>query len=159
MKLMNEIDTLITQYRPLVESLARRYAGRGAEAEDLAQEGYVALLTLIPKCRRRDALPLFLKKSLPRAIRDAARRLRRGSHREVSIEADELEEAQALTYDDDAHLAALFLAESLVRDQKDRRLLALLTEGYSQKEAAAILGMSQQAVSARLRRMRRGAFA
>ncbi|HPP38131.1 MAG TPA: winged helix-turn-helix transcriptional regulator, partial [Thermosynergistes sp.] len=90
---------------------------------------------------------------------DAARRLRRGSHREVSIEADELEEAQALTYDDDAHLVALFLAESLLRDQKDRRLLALLTEGYSQKEAAAILGMSQQAVSARLRRMRRGAFA
>jgi len=156
---MDEIDTLITQYRPLVESLARRYAGRGAEAEDLAQEGYVALLTLIPKCRRRDALPLFLKKSLPRAIRDAARRLRRVSHSEVPIEANDLEDERALMHDGDAQLAVLLLAESLIRDQKDRHLISLLTEGYSQKEAAATLGMSQQAVSARLRRMRRGALA
>jgi len=119
----------------------------------------VALLTLIPKCRRRDALPLFLKKSLPRAIRDAARRLRRVSHSEVPIEANDLEDERALMHDGDAQLAVLLLAESLIRDQKDRHLISLLTEGYSQKEAAATLGMSQQAVSARLRRMRRGALA
>jgi len=37
---MDEIDTLITQYRPLVESLARRYAGRGPEGAPKPKTSY-----------------------------------------------------------------------------------------------------------------------
>ena len=44
-------DELIEKYAPMVMATARRYAGRGAEYEDLVQEGFLALLILIRKMR------------------------------------------------------------------------------------------------------------
>lgn len=38
-------DTVVMQYRQLVESIARRFAGSGEPIEDLTQEGYIGLLT------------------------------------------------------------------------------------------------------------------
>jgi len=59
----SENGALLLSYGPLVRSVARRYSGRGAEYEDLIQEGYLALMSLIPKCRDRSWLPLFFKES------------------------------------------------------------------------------------------------
>ena len=40
-------ERLVTQYANLVESIARRFAGASEPVEDLAQEGYIGLLTAI----------------------------------------------------------------------------------------------------------------
>ncbi|HOO88867.1 MAG TPA: sigma factor, partial [Synergistales bacterium] len=60
-----DIAAELLRFRPLVLATARRYSGRGAEFDDLVQEGYMALLELIPRCPRRDLLPLFLISRLP----------------------------------------------------------------------------------------------
>ena len=47
------VEAELEAYAPLVRSVAWRYAGRGAEFEDLVQEGCLALLVLIPRCPDR----------------------------------------------------------------------------------------------------------
>ena len=70
-------ENVVRRFEPLVRATARHYAGRGADFDDLVQEGFLALLLLLPRCRVPEALPLFLKQGVARAVRDAARRLRR----------------------------------------------------------------------------------
>ena len=41
------VEAELEAYAPLVRSVAWRYAGRGAEFEDLVQEGCLALIVLI----------------------------------------------------------------------------------------------------------------
>ncbi|HUV04562.1 MAG TPA: sigma-70 family RNA polymerase sigma factor [Armatimonadota bacterium] len=38
-------DKVVLQYKPLVESIARRFVGSGEPLEDLVQEGYIGLIT------------------------------------------------------------------------------------------------------------------
>jgi len=40
-------DKIVLQYTNLVESIARRFAGAGEQVEDLAQEGFIGLITAI----------------------------------------------------------------------------------------------------------------
>lgn len=67
---MNDIEEikkeeLIAKYEPLVKATARRYAVRGAEFEDLVQEGYLALLILNEKCTDKQWLTAFIASRLP----------------------------------------------------------------------------------------------
>lgn len=57
-----ELEEITAKYTPLVLSLARKYQGRGAEYDDLVQEGYIALIKLAPRCSNPDRMPLFLKR-------------------------------------------------------------------------------------------------
>ena len=41
-----QVREIVDSYTPLVRATARRYEGRGADYEDLVQEGYLALLIL-----------------------------------------------------------------------------------------------------------------
>ena len=71
------VEAELEAYAPLVRSVAWRYAGRGAEFEDLVQEGCLALLVLIPRCPDRRWLARYLKTNLPGYVRDAAARMRK----------------------------------------------------------------------------------
>ncbi len=64
-----DMESELRRFRPLVTATARRYAGRGAEFDDLVQEGYLALLELVPRCGDPERLPLFLKNRLPARVR------------------------------------------------------------------------------------------
>ena len=72
----SDIERIAREYTPLVKAAAAKYQGRGAEYEDLVQEGYMALVILVPQCRDRQWLPLFLRNRVPYHVRDAAARLR-----------------------------------------------------------------------------------
>ena len=140
----------VLRFRPLVMATARRYAGRGAEFDDLVQEGFIALLELIPRCRDRGRLPLFLKNRLPARVRTAARR-------EWRLDWTPIEDIEGTaaepSYFDEPDFAGEDLCARL--DNEDRELVILLAEGLSQKEAAGRFGITQQAVSARLRAVRK----
>jgi len=146
------LQKITEKYTPLVKSLARRYEGRGADFDDLMQEGYLAMLKLAPKCKKREYMALFLKRRLPAKVRNAARRLRR----KYSVESDMPEGAFA---PEDGHQrifsAADILFDSL--EEEDCQLLEMLAFGYLQREIAGRLGISQQAVSSRIKKMRRKA--
>ena len=75
-RLGGDLGGLLLSYTPLVRATAHRYMGRGAEFDDLVQEGYLALLLLIPRCGDREWLPLFLKSRLPGYVRAAAKKTR-----------------------------------------------------------------------------------
>ena len=141
----------LLRFRPLVLATAKRYAGRGAEFDDLVQEGYAALLELIPRCPRRDLLPLFLKSRLPGRVRAAARRFWRSAEHHGFEPLDELEgtpfEPSVPPVETDDGVSRLLSPEEL-------RMARMLAEGWSQKETAKCLGVTQQTISFRLRRLR-----
>ncbi len=130
------------------QATARRYEGRGAEFDDLVQEGYVALLELIPRCGEPGKLPLYLKERLPARVRAAARREWR--HNGLSLEDIEG------TGEEPADLEEPSFPDPLMETlgQKEKKIADLLTEGYTQKEISEQFGISQQAVSARVKKMR-----
>ena len=87
-----QVREIVDSYTPLVRATARRYEGRGADYEDLVQEGYLALLILIPKCPDMKWLAHFLKNNLPGLVRDAAARMRRGRAQGDEVLLEEIEE-------------------------------------------------------------------
>jgi RNA polymerase sigma factor (sigma-70 family) len=142
------MDQELERFQPLVKATARRYEGRGAEFDDLVQEGYVALLELIPRCGEPGKLPLYLKERLPARVRAAARREWR--HNGLSLEDIEG------TGEEPADLEEPSFPDPLMETlgQKEKKIADLLTEGYTQKEISEQFGISQQAVSARVKKMR-----
>ncbi|WP_455598863.1 sigma factor, partial [Cloacibacillus sp.] len=55
------LPEIIRAYRSLVIATAGRYQGRGADFYDLEQEGYLALLILVPQCPDMNWLAYFLR--------------------------------------------------------------------------------------------------
>ena len=145
-----DMESELRRFRPLVTATARRYAGRGAEFDDLVQEGYLALLELVPRCGDPERLPLFLKNRLPARVRAAARR-------EWRQQCVPLEDMEGTPEEPSVFVEPSFpdraLEECLCGE--DRELVILLAGGFSQKEAAERFGITQQAVSARLRMVRK----
>ena len=146
------IEDIAEKFTPLVLSVAKRYQGRGADFEDLVQEGYLALIILAGKCRDMKWLPLFLKKRLPAAVRDAASRMRRFRADGEELLLEEIEETQGA---EDEKYGEAELREMLFRalSQEELDMTQALMEGFTQKEIAETLGISQQAVAARLKKI------
>ena len=147
-------ELVMKAYRPLVKSIARQYRGNGAEFDDLCQEGCVAIMKLLDKCASEENLALFLHMAVKRAVRDAARRLR-WKERPADMEAyEELAAREDFPAVFDAPVEIHLLLKNL-SDMRDRTLVLRLIEGATQAEAARELGLTQQAVSARLGHIRR----
>ena len=145
----------LAQYMPLVKATARRYEGRGAEYEDLVQEGCVALLRLTPVCPDHRWLAAWLKNRLPGCVRAAAARLR-GQKPNGAAGLEELEEVVS-DGEADCEFAEREFAASLepLLEPQELALVRTLMDGGTQAEAARELGITQQAVAARLRKLRR----
>lgn len=148
-----QVREIVDSYTPLVKATARRYEGRGADYEDLVQEGYLALLILIPKCPDMKWLAHFLKNNLPGLVRDAAARMRRGRAQGDEVLLEEIEETAGAEEEGyrEAELRAI-LFRVLTPEELD--LTQALLEGFKQREIAENLGVSQQAVAARLRKIK-----
>ena len=148
-----QVREIVDSYTPLVRATARRYEGRGADYEDLVQEGYLALLILIPKCPDMKWLAPFLKNNLPGLVRDAAARMRRGRAQGDEVLLEEIEETAGAEEEGyrEAELRAI-LFRVLTPEELD--LTQALLEGFKQREIAENLGVSQQAVAARLRKIK-----
>ncbi len=148
-------EQLVSEYTPLVRSLARRYYGRGAEFDDLVQEGYIALLVLIPKCPDMTWLAAFLKNNMPGYVRNAAARLRTRSDAACEVLLEDIEETvgedESQKRYSEAELREMLRA-ALTADELD--MTQALMEGFTQKEIADTLGLTQQAVGARLKKIR-----
>ena len=143
------VEAACAAYRPLVRATARRYLGRGAEFEDLEQEGYLALIRLLPRCPPGEPLPRFLKLRLPAMVRDAAERMRR----DATMDVCELEGTDAEPCCPPEEIGESPVCERLLSGE-DLHIVRWFAEGWTQADIGRRLGISQQAVSARLRRIR-----
>jgi RNA polymerase sigma factor (sigma-70 family) len=148
-------EELIAKYEPLVKATARRYTGRGAEFEDLVQEGYLALLILNEKCTDKEWLTAFIARRLPGYVRTAAQRLRGLRTKtnlidfeflpEIILDPSE-EERRTLTEIIYIIKRKLLPGEFImVREAMD---------GCTQKDLAGKHNITQQAVCARLKKIR-----
>ena len=141
-------------FTPLVMSLARRYVGRGAGYDDLVEDGYVALLKLGYQCPEDDPLGRFLSRRLPGMVRDAAARYRRTM---VELSIDEAKERGIEPRDpmdlEDYISRDLFLYGLPIR-REDFLLAQDILSGMTQEEIAKDLGIAQQTVSYRLKKLR-----
>ena len=145
----------VSDYRPLVIACAKRYAGRGAEFEDLVQEGFMALLELAPLCSDDQWLPQFLKNRLPGRVRDAAQKWWRSSG---NIDIEEVEQTPHEPHGDHAHHSEeIETADLLQRNlkQEDIALFRQFLQGRSQSELARSKGVTQQAISRKISRIRK----
>lgn len=149
-------EDYVEAYAPLVRAAARRYQGRGADYEDLVQEGFLALLILLPKCPDMKWLAAFLKNNLPGYVRAAAARMRAPRVRAEEVLLEEIEETVSESESQRRYRESelrTMLESQLTAEELD--LTQALLEGFTQKELAEILGITQQAVAARLRKIRR----
>ena len=147
------VEAELEAYAPLVRSVAWRYAGRGAEFEDLVQEGNLALIVLIPRCPDRRWLARYLKTNLPGFVRDAAARMRKPITQGGQTMTEELE---ATLGRDEERYEETELRETLERllTREELDITQALVEGFTQAEMARGLGVTQQAVAARVKKIR-----
>ena len=145
-----EHEEILTAFRPLVMATARRYCGNGAAFDDLVQEGYLVMLELLPRCRNRKYLAKFLKDRLPARVRTAARRAWRTTDSEEELDPETCTRC-AFT----PELPWLqWVADGLLCG-RDSHIVRLIGEGFTQKEIAESLSLTQQAVSHRVGQIRK----
>ncbi|MDR0616828.1 MAG: sigma-70 family RNA polymerase sigma factor [Synergistaceae bacterium] len=153
------IDALVAEFAPLVRRVARRYAGRGAEREDLEQEGYVALISLAKRVTNDAYIARELSRFLPGMVRDAAGRMRWRSG-VVRLNAGEdasgdddsggisIPDARAASDYDAAELRAAIEA---LPDEEERKIAFALSEGSSFGDVAELIGVGRKTLRKRIR--------
>jgi RNA polymerase sigma factor (sigma-70 family) len=152
---------LLADNSETIGKFASIFAGRGAEREDLVQEGNLALLVMLRKCSRKHTKTI-LRNYVKPMVRDAAAKMRR--RKDI---------VPLLPYGDDDSGEAAVLEENLADDRaeidiqlvelgdvlersltgEDLEIARGLLDGLSHKEIAEILGVSKQALSARIQRL------
>jgi RNA polymerase sigma factor (sigma-70 family) len=155
------IEALVREFTPLVRRVARRYEGRGAEREDLEQEGYVALISLARRITKGESIAYVLWSFLPGMVRDAAMRMRRpagvvrfkGVTDEDGAQYDDADEInipdeRAARDFDEADLRAAI--ESLP-DEEERKIAAALSQGLSLGDVAELAGIGRKTLRKRIR--------
>jgi RNA polymerase sigma factor (sigma-70 family) len=153
-----EMAGLIRQFTPLISMSARKFEGRGAEREDLAQEGYLALIEIARRSTKR-RLAYRLSSGIPWRVRVAASRLRRPEAEQPLDVAEEREEASELLVRDEQ--SAWEFQELEIFDAIDRLFYGLnlaiarsAAMGLTQREIAESMGVRQQAIASRLAKIR-----
>ncbi len=140
------VDALTTR----IEKMAA-YFGRvcGVDADDLRQEAWVAVFEMAPNLDRTIGSPeQHLLKRARWRILDCIRAQRRRQHLPLSDIED-----HAVSYCDgwgDADLCQLNLRLSVIQ----RRILRALLEGYTWREAGAIVGCTSANVAYHVRKIR-----
>ncbi|MDR0764937.1 MAG: sigma-70 family RNA polymerase sigma factor [Synergistaceae bacterium] len=158
------LKSIIDENAGKIGCYARKYSRRaGAEEADLRQEGYLALLKLVKKASRSD-LKRAISNSLRGMVRDAAFRLYHpeGTIQLSQCDPDDDDEA-LLRAEDIADIEAeedferLELTDAIERplDGENRRLAELLAENNTHAEIARVFGISRQAVSRKVTRLRK----
>jgi RNA polymerase sigma factor (sigma-70 family) len=157
----SQIEEFLSVNSEAISQYAARYSGRGAEPEDLKQEGYLAILSHLRGYSKREMCRL-IEGSLKGIIRDRAAKQRRRENTVRLSQCDD-DSDEALLKDEhitDAAAAGDFilveLTDMLERALKpdDMRLAGMLMEGWTQAEIARRFSVSQQSVSKRIARMR-----
>ncbi len=159
------LTELVGRYEHRIRDCARRMSLDRAGAEDLVGEIYLRLVVSLPEFQARSAFSTWLYRLAHNTCVDAFRRERRwadrSAHPAQSAPDYLLAEIPAAWGDPvadlDAGIRECYLGQALARLPGDYRQVVLLRlgEGRSNEEVAQALGISVDAVKARLRRARR----
>lgn len=153
----SEMELLLEQFTPLVKAIAWRYCQCNTkyriEKDDLIQEGYLALMRLIPQCEDRKYLASFLKDRLSAYVWAAAERLKKQKWGDDGKDVvDRLDDDIEYNIRDETNvkeLDELELDDICARALSERQLkiIRLLLKGYTRRDIAEELDISHQAVN------------
>jgi RNA polymerase sporulation-specific sigma factor len=169
-----EIEAILRAYRSLVSGIAQHYFIRGADREDVIQEGMIGLWKAIRDFkpgsgRSFDAFArLCIKRQIITAVKAAMRGKQRMLTECVSLDTPILEECTLLDALPDES-APDILEEILRRDSVvavlssqgakfspfELNVMKLYTEGYSYAEIAKVLGCGTKSVDCAIFRVKR----
>ncbi|MDR1651665.1 MAG: sigma-70 family RNA polymerase sigma factor [Synergistaceae bacterium] len=158
-----QVSEVIAENARKVANYASRYAGRGAEREDLMQEGYLAILKVLREHSKKRAKGI-LASSLKGMVRDAAARLRRRCETVPIAQGCGGDDADAAFTDENLadersgdDIERMEIEDALERllEPGEMRLADRLMDGSTHSDIARELGLTQQAVSARVQKLRR----
>lgn len=148
------VGDFISRYGDLVWSLARRYLGNHADAEDAVQEIFIEIWNNAGRYDRNVASEVaFISTITRRRLIDRLRQFKRRPGMEsIDDQVGANQPSVATTLDDDAEVAQV---ERVLGDMdpKHREILSMsLYEGYSHSEIASALDMPLGTVKTRVRR-------
>ena len=147
MRQQDPFEALLHRYRGLLYTLARHFARRGMEVDDLLQEASIALwrsgerLLALGTGPSQAALAWKIAKN---TMIDTLRRLK--PTEELPEGYDEADEDRTLLNELHERIAQL--------EEPDRTMVQMQLEGYSYKEIGDSLGMTEKNVSVRLVRVK-----
>ena len=150
----NAFSDLLERHYGLIYRVAARMLGDGVEAEDLAQDVCVGLVTRLASYGRQSRFTTWLYRVVVNAARDAMRRnaTRRRNEQEFA-EQDGLGDRQIGIGGEDS----VWLQQVLGQLSQELRttVILVLAEGLRHGEAGKILGVSEATVSWRLHQVRK----
>jgi RNA polymerase sigma-70 factor (ECF subfamily) len=147
------LETWLAQYSGLVFKIVRAYAFTAMDREDLFQEITVQIWRSIPTFRSECAVTTWLYRiSLNIAIRFSQKERKRSGN-ETDIEGVEHTLHENSTSGDE-RLSWLY-DEIAKLDEIDRSITLLMLDGFSYKEMAAIVGITESNIGVKINRIKK----
>ncbi|HMJ68614.1 MAG TPA: RNA polymerase sigma factor [Cyclobacteriaceae bacterium] len=147
------LETWLTQYKGLVFKIVRSYAFTAMDREDLFQEITVQIWRSIPTFRAECAVTTWIYRiSLNTAIRFSQKeRKRSGNQTDIEGVRHTLHENNI---SQDERLSWLY-AQIAKLDEIDRSITLLMLDGFSYKEMAAIVGITESNIGVKINRIKK----
>ncbi|MDO6435659.1 sigma-70 family RNA polymerase sigma factor [Flavitalea sp. BT771] len=145
-------ESWLSQYKGLFFKIVRAYAVSGPELDDLFQEIVIQVWKSVPAFRGESAVSTWVYRIAINAALSWVRK--EGRHRameDIGKAAFVLQEGIGQA---DERVAWLY-AEIHRMDEIDRSIALLLLEGFSYKEMAAILGITESNVGVKINRIKK----
>lgn len=157
------VALLVKRYSPMLQSEVSRYGNGISQRDDLAQEGFLGLLSAV-RTYREDGGATFATYAytcVRNRVVSAVRRIRVMEHREESPETegtvsetvDTADPAAVVQQKEESDRLANWLSREL--SPLEYRVLLLHLDGYSYEEMARRLRINTKAVDNALQRIRR----
>ncbi|MCE2515873.1 MAG: RNA polymerase sigma factor [Acidobacteria bacterium] len=150
----NAFSELLERHYGLIYRVGARMLGNGAEAEDLAQDVCLGLVTRLASYGGKSRFTTWLYRVVVNAARDSMRRdSTRRRHEQEFVEQDGLGHRRSVTGSEDS----VWLQQVLGQLSEELRatVILVLAEGLKHGEAGNILGVSEATVSWRLHQVRK----
>ena len=142
----------LSQHKGLIFKIVRAYAFTVADQDDLFQEIIIQVWHSIPAFRKESAVTTWLYRvSLNTAIKWTKKERKHNQAEALEGVQHILEEGRMQT---DERLTWLY-EEIYKLDEIDRSITLLLLEGFSYKEMASILGITESNVGVKINRVKK----
>lgn len=149
----SELENMLIGHLPRIWSLCRRRFASPAEAEDVAQEAVLAILTSLPTWRGEAPLEHWITRVTLNVTHQARRRWARQRRLEVSVTPQDPVPAPDPLMQNEDHRQLRDAIDELPTDLQEPLWLHYF-EGLTQDAVAKVTGVSQKTVSKRLSRAR-----
>ena len=153
---------VFARFAPLVRTIAASYFLMGGDEEDLYQEGLIGLMQALRTydAQKCDSFVKYAKICIHRSMLTAIKAAARKKHEPLNLSVQIPEDTTQSVGDPEERvlmrekLISLYAMIDVKLSEKEKSVLDLYVEGFSQKEIAAALSITPKAVDNALTRIR-----